>query len=90
MVSVLPNDNVIPTQGFDPSEVLAGIRALRPAEPQSAWVTRETRSEREAQSLAGWADERGLSSARVVAPHADELTGGEHFVTLKKSSDLVP
>jgi hypothetical protein len=89
IIPALPDDKDLPTKGFKPSEVLSAIRGIRSTEPESTWVSRQTRSEREAESLARWADERGVLSTRNLAPKADELTGGEHFVTLNEPSGLV-
>ncbi len=89
MVPVLPNENAIQNRGFEPAEVLSGIRELRATEPEGSWITPQARSEREAQSLAGWTDERGILSDRIIPPKADDLTGGEHFVTIDEDSGLV-
>lgn len=69
--------------------MLSGIREIRATEPESAGLAREIRSDREAESLAAWADGRGLLSYRNRTPQTDELTGGEHFVELNETARLV-
>ena len=78
-----------PNQGFHPAEVLSGVRGIRPTEPESARLAREIRADREAQSLASWADERGALWAKSSPPRTDELTGGEHLVEIDEAAGLV-
>ncbi|MEI6674977.1 MAG: hypothetical protein WCO57_07355 [Verrucomicrobiota bacterium] len=82
MVRVLPDDKDRPTEGFQPADVLAGLCEIRSAEPESSGFAREIRADRETQSLIRWADAKGALWTEERPPKADELTGGEHFVTL--------
>ena len=85
----LPYAQDRPNEGLQPAEVLSGIRAIRPAESESSGLAREIRSDREAESLARWADAKGIFSFEERAPQRDDLTGGEHLVTLDSSGDIV-
>jgi len=69
--------------------VLSGIRAIRSTEPQSSGLAREIRSDREAESLARWADAKSILSIESRSPQSDDLTGGEHLVTLDISGNIV-
>jgi len=89
MVAVLPNDITKPTTGFDPATVLSEVRGIRSAEPEGSWITREARSEKEAESLVSWADGKGALWTETKVPESDELTGGEHIVELDERSDRV-
>jgi hypothetical protein len=89
MVPALPHAQDRPNEGFDPAEVLSGIRGIRSTEPESSGLAREIRTDREAQSLAAWADDRGILSTRSRPPQSDELTGGEHFVELNEDAGIV-
>lgn len=89
MLSSLPHARNTPNQGYDPSDVLAGIREICAAEPESAGLAREIRSDREAESLARWADDRSAIRSKTSPPHKDELTGGEHLVTLNPLGGIV-
>lgn len=88
-VPPLPDETNRPPQGFQPAEVLAGIRAFRATESGGAGFAREIRSDREAESLARWADAKGVLTTESRAPQPDELTGGEHMVTLDDSNGVV-
>lgn len=88
-VSPLPDVNDRPTQGFQPAEVLSGIRSIRPTESEGSGYPREIRSDREAQSFAAWSDARGLFATRGIPPQADELTGGEHLVETNEDAGIV-
>jgi len=79
----------LPNHGFQPAEVLSGVRSIRPAESESSGLAREIRSDREAESFAAWTDERGIFSTRSRSPQSDELTGGEHFVEINEDLGLV-
>jgi hypothetical protein len=76
-------------EGFEPGFILAHLRRLRSAEPESIGFAREIRADREAQSLAAWFDERGLLSVGNIPPQTDPLTGGEHFVEVREAAGLV-
>ncbi len=89
MIPPLPDERNLPPQGFQPAEVLAGIRAFRATESSGVGFAREIRSDREAESLARWADAKGVLTTESRAPQPDELTGGEHFVTLDDSNGIV-
>lgn len=89
IVPPLPDVNDRPTQGFQPAEVLSGIRAIRPTEPESSGYPREIRADREAQSFAAWSDARGILATRSRPPQADELTGGEHLVEINEDAGVV-
>lgn len=85
----MPDDKDIQTKGFQPSEVLSGIRGIRSTEPESFGFAREIRTDREAESLASWFDERGALWIKSNPPKPDELTGGEHYVEIDEDSGLV-
>lgn len=89
IVPPLPDDQDLQNQGFKPAEVLSGIRAIRPTEPEGAGSPREIRADREVESITRWADEKGIFSIEQRAPQRDDLTGGEHFVTLDPSGEIV-
>lgn len=78
-----------PDQGFDPQAVLSELRRIRGAEPEGAGLAREIRTDREAESLVEWADERGVLARRSQPPPEDDLTGGEHLVELNEAEGLV-
>lgn len=89
ILPALPDAQDRPNEGFQPAEVLSGLRALRSTEPESSGYPREIRADREAESLARWADAQGVLEVENRAPQSDELTGGEHFVTLDASGFIV-
>jgi hypothetical protein len=89
MVWALPDAKDSSSQGFQPADVLSGIRSLRAAEQESVGLAREIRTDREAESLAGWADAKGCLEIEKRTPQADDLTGGEHLVTLDASGHFV-
>jgi hypothetical protein len=89
IVPPLPYVNDRLTQGFQPAEVLSGIRSIRPTEPESSGYPREIRSRGEAESLARWADAEGVLEIENRSPRPDELTGGEHLVTLDETGRVV-
>jgi hypothetical protein len=78
-----------PTEGFHPADVLAGLREIRATEPESSGLAREIRSDREVESLARWADAKGICAIEDRPPRPDDLTGGEHLVTLDPSGGIV-
>lgn len=69
--------------------MLSGLRGIRATEPESAGLAREIRSDRETESLARWADAEGVLSIESRSPKTDELTGGEHLVTLDPLGGIV-
>lgn len=85
----LPDVNDRLTQGFQPAEVLSGIRSIRPTEPESSGYPREIRSRGEAESLITWSHARGILATRGCPPQADELTGGEHLVEINEDAGVV-
>jgi hypothetical protein len=85
----LPDVSTLSNEGFFPAEVLSGLREVRPAEPESAGLAREIRSDREAESLAAWADARGALWIKAAPPVTDELTGGEHLVEIDERGLIV-
>jgi hypothetical protein len=52
IIPVLPHDQDIPYKGFQPAEVLSGIRAIRSTESESSGLAREIRADRETESFA--------------------------------------
>ena len=48
--------------------MLSGIRAIRSTEPESSGIAREIRTDREAESLARWADAKGVLEVESRAP----------------------
>jgi hypothetical protein len=89
MVTPSPDAQNLKNSGFRPAEVLSGLREICPTESAGAGLAREIRADREAESLAAWADERGLVSTRNRPPQGDALTGGEHFVEIEENSGMV-
>lgn len=89
IVLALPDDQDLPNEGFQPAEVLSSLRAIRSTEPESVGLAREIRTDREAESLARWADAEGVFEIETRPPQPDELTGGEHLVTLDESGGIV-
>ncbi len=89
ILPVLPHDQDIPNKGFQPAEVLSGIRAIRSTKSESSGLAREIRADREAESFARWTDAKGIFSIEDRAPQRDDLTGGEHLVTLDLSGEIV-
>jgi hypothetical protein len=88
-LTALPDAQNRPTEGFQPAEVLSGLREICPTEPQGAGLAREIRTDREIESITAWTDARGLLSTRSRPPQTDELTGGEHFVEIHEETGLV-
>lgn len=89
IVPALPDAQDRPNEGFQPAEVLSGIRAIRSTESEGSGLAREIRADREVESLLTWADARGILSSRSRAPQPDDLTGGEHFVEINEDFELV-
>ncbi len=85
----LSDDRNLSIPGINPVEVLTEIRGVRSAESGGIGFAREIRAHKEAESLAIWADDRGLLSTRCRPPEADELTGGEHLVELEENTGRV-
>jgi hypothetical protein len=85
----LPHERTSSHQGFTPAAVHAALCRVCAAEPESLGLAREIRSDREAESLAAWADDRGLLSGRSRPAQNDELTGGEHCVEIYDKVSLV-
>jgi len=85
----LSDEAIEPDKGFDPQAVLSELHRIRGSEPESAGFAREIRTDREAQSLVEWADERGVLARRSQPPPEDDLTGGEHLVELNEEEGLV-
>jgi hypothetical protein len=86
---MLPDEPARHAEGFTPAEVLSGIREICPTEPQGFGLARETRSDREAESLISWADEKGALWSEKNVPKTDDLTGGEHIVEIDEDSGRV-
>jgi hypothetical protein len=85
----LPDDQDRPNEGFQPAEVLSGIRAIRSTEPESSGYPREIRADREIESIIAWADERSALWPKTTPQIPDELTGGEHLVEIDEATGIV-
>ena len=72
-------------EGFEPGEILADLRRLRAAEPESLGLAREVRADIESQSLATIFDGKGSLWSEATPQQGDELTGGEHLVYLDEA-----
>lgn len=79
---LLPDASNSPAQGYSPAEVLSGLREFCAAESGSVGLAREIRASGEIESLIRWADGKGIFANETRAPEVDDLTGGEHLVTL--------
>jgi hypothetical protein len=75
--------------GFPPAEVLSGLREICPTESAGAGLAREIRTDREAESLAAWADAKGALWTEERPPKTDALTGGEHLVEIDELTGTV-
>lgn len=76
-------------KGFQPAEVLSGLCEICATESAGIGLAREIRSDREAESLAAWADARGALWVKATPPVTDELTGGEHLVEIDEQEWIV-
>ena len=85
----MQHENTSDTPGFDPASVHSAVCRVCAAEPQSFGLAREIRSDREAESLAVWADEGGILADRSRTAQNDELSGGEHSVEIREDLGLV-
>lgn len=89
ILPLLPNERTRSNEGYPPAEVYAALCGLCAAESSSARLAREIRTDREAESLTAWADDRGALWIEHSPAKTDELTGGEHRVEIDENSVIV-
>ncbi len=88
-IKALTYEQTSPYQGFTPVEVHTAVCRVCSAEPESVGLAREIRTDREAESFAAWADDRGALWTEYSPAKTDELTGGEHSVEIDDRSTMV-